>query len=104
MDKIRDDEEKQLELMHEIEDIQIDLYQRSIDMLDTMHDFNDVAAQMKGFFTGLGSDDPFRALTKGAQAFEDSFQDATYNATIYYNDIIEKLKKEQGYVQKNSDA
>lgn len=101
MNQIRDDEEEQLDLAHEIEDIQIDLYQRSLDMLDTMHDINDIAAQMKGFFTKLATDDPFRALTKSAQAFENSFKDATYNATAYYNDIIEKLQKEQAQVKAN---
>ncbi len=101
MNQIRDDEEEQLDLAHEIEDIQIDLYQRSLDMLDTMHDINDIAAQMKGFFTKLATDDPFRALTESAQAFENSFKDATYNATAYYNDIIEKLQKEQAQVKAN---
>ena len=103
MNQIRDDEEEQLDLAHEIEDIQIDLYQRSLDMLDTMHDINDIAAKMKGFFTKLATDDPFRALTESAQAFENSFKDATYNATAYYDDIIEKLMKEQQYVQANSE-
>ena len=101
MNQIRDDEEEQLDLMHEIEDIQIDLYQRSLDMLDTLHDINDIATQMKGFFTKLGTDDPFRALTEGAQAFEDSFKDANYNATEYYNDIIDKLKEEQKQVKES---
>lgn len=101
MNQIRDDEEEQLDIAHQIEDIQIDLYQRSLDMLDTMHDINDIAAQMKGFFTKLATDDPFRALTEGAQAFEDSFKDATYDAEAYYDDIIEKLKQEQDQVRAN---
>ena len=73
VNKIRDDEEEQLDIQQEMEDIQIELYHNALDALETIREMHDLMAEMKGMWSGFELDSPFRAMVEDLQNIDPEY-------------------------------
>lgn len=102
--KIRDDEEEQLDLLWEMDQIQIDMYERALDALDTLEEMADMMAKMKGMWSGFELDSPFRAMVEDVQEVKDLFAgDTKKEINDYYNNIYDNIAKNDRLTKKEKD-
>lgn len=81
------------EYYDEIEDMRIQAFNDAMDAIDTIQDLNDTMSELKGLWTGLSSDSPFRKMVEDSSKLEDYFNLAAGAADKYYDTIINDYKK-----------
>ena len=80
--------------MQQMEDIQIELYQQSLESLDTIEEIHDLMARMKGMWSGFELDSPFRKMVEDVQNIEDYFSgDSKAEIKAYYDNIYAEIDK-----------
>lgn len=81
------------EYYDKIEDLRIQAFNDAMDAVDNIQDLNDTMSELKGLWTGLSSDSPFRKMIEDASKLEDYFNLAAGAADKYYDTIINDYKK-----------
>ena len=81
------------EYYDKIEDLRIQAFNDAMDAIDNIQDLNDTMSELKGLWTGLSSDSPFRKMVEDASKLEDYFNLAAGAADKYYDTIINDYKK-----------
>lgn len=81
------------EYYDKIEDLRIQAFNDAMDAIDTIQDLNDTMSELKGLWTGLSSDSPFRKMVEDSSKLEDYFNLAAGAADKYYDTIINDYKK-----------
>ena len=81
------------EYYDKIEDLRIQAFNDAMDAVDNIQDLNDTMSELKGLWTGLSSDSPFRKMVEDASKLEDYFNLAAGAADKYYDTIINDYKK-----------
>lgn len=81
------------EYYDKIEDLRIQAFNDAMDAVDNIQDLNDTMSELKGLWTGLSSDSPFRKMVEDASKLEDYFNLAAGAANKYYDTIINDYKK-----------
>ena len=81
------------EYYDEIEDLRIQAFNDAMDAVDNIQDLNDTMSELKGLWTGLSSDSPFRKMVEDTSKLEDYFNLAAGAADKYYDTIINDYKK-----------
>lgn len=76
------------EYYDKIEDLRIQAFNDAMDAVDNIQDLNDTMSELKGLWTGLSSDSPFRKMVEDASKLEDYFNLAAGAADKYYDTII----------------
>lgn len=90
------------DLKDSIEDLRIELFKTSIEAVDNIKDIQEKLVDFQAVFSGLQSDDPFRAMATSTAKLKKYFDIATDSANNYYDTLISRLKEQKK--QASSDA
>ena len=90
------------DLKDSVEDLRIELFKTSIEAVDNIKDIQEKLADFQAVFSGLQSDDPFRAMATSTAKLKKYFDIATDSANNYYDTLISRLKEQKK--QASSDA
>lgn len=90
------------DLKDSVEDLRIELFKTSIEAVDNIKDIQEKLVDFQAVFSGLQSDDPFRAMATSTAKLKKYFDIATDSANNYYDTLISRLKEQKK--QASSDA
>ena len=91
-----EDTQKALEdLEDQIEDLRIDAFKTSVSAVDNIKDIQEALVEFQQVFSGLQSDDPFRAMATSAAKLKNYFDVATDSVDNYYDTLISRLKEQK---------
>lgn len=90
------------DLKDSIEDLRIELFKTSIEAVDNIKDIQEKLVDFQAVFSGLQSDDPFRAMATSTAKLKKYFDIATDSANNYYDTLISRLEEQKK--EASSDA
>lgn len=93
---IKDTEKEIQDLYDQIEDLNIEMFQKSVEATDNIKELNEALVDFNAAFSGLQSDDPFRAMATSAEKLAGYFDVASDAANEYYDTLIGRYKELMG--------
>lgn len=93
--------EKQIEDFYDqIEDLQIEAFQKAVDAVDNIKDLQETLIDFNAVFTGLNSDSPFRDMITSLENLKTYWDVNTVAVDDYYDELIKRNKE----AMKNASA
>ena len=93
--------EKQIEDFYDqIEDLQIEAFQKAVDSVDNIKDLQETLIDFNAVFTGLNSDSPFRDMITSLENLKTYWDVNTVAVDDYYDELIKRNKE----AMKNASA
>lgn len=82
------------DLQDSIEDLRIEALKTAVEAADNIKDIQESLIDFNDIFSGLGSDDPFRAMGNSAQKLGKYFDVATSSVNDFYDTLIARTKEQ----------
>ena len=93
--------EKQIEDFYDqIEDLQIEAFQKAVDSVDNIKDLQETLIDFNAVFTGLNSDSPFRDMITSLENLKTYWDVNTVAVDDYYDELIKRNRE----AMKNASA
>lgn len=89
------DTQKAIEdLKDSIEDLRIEAFKTAVEAVDNIRDIQEQLIDFNDVFSGLGKDDPFRAMGNSVAKLKKYFDVATTSVNGYYDTLIARSKEQ----------